>query len=127
MSRMIGVMVVVGLMVTAANAVVIEIPLPGLLGAYPLLDESHRRTVTVVLPQIPIAIHGASFRVSGTTVVGAITCEWGGPYPWPIDFHASMDAGNAHYWFADDPYWPQVSGPFAWTADFEPTPPSGTT
>ena len=126
-SRMIGVMVVVGLMVTAANAVVIEIPLPGLLGAYPL-DESHgTRTVTVVLPQIPTAIHGASFRVSGTTVVGSITCEWG-PGLWPTDIEAIMDAGNVHYWFASDhTHMPQVSGPFAWTADFRPTPPLGTT
>jgi hypothetical protein len=116
------------LIATAAHATIIEIPLPGPLGAYPL-DESHAtRIVTVVLPQVPTAIHGVFFRIAGTTEVGAITCEWGGPYGWPIDVEASMDAGNAHYWFASDhTNMPEVSGPFGWTAAFRPIPTSGTT
>jgi len=80
----------VGLMVTAANAVVIEIPLPGLLGSYPP-SESNGRTTTFQLPQIPNVIHSASFRIAGTAVLGSADCdEFGENAAWPMEFFAYM-------------------------------------
>ena len=111
----------------SANAEIVEIPLPGLLGTYPLDEHNGTRTVAFKLPGLPLVIHGASFRVSGTTGVGSISCEWGGPTVWPMDICASMeDVVPAHFWLASQAM-PQEPGPFAWTAHFWPTPPKTTT
>jgi len=102
-------------------AEVVEIPLPGLLGTYPITDQNGTRTVTFQLPAVPLAIHGASFRISGTTGVGAVSCEWGGPYAWSMDIGASMKDTFAHFWLASA-LMPQEAGPFAWTEEFHATP-----
>jgi hypothetical protein len=112
-----------------AQATVIEVPLPGLLGDYPLSLSNGTRTVTVVLPQAPSAIHGASFRVSGTTMVGQADCEEsGGLLPFPMSVEAYMYADTpANVWYASDHSVGTVSGAFSWTAQFRPTPPTTTT
>jgi hypothetical protein len=121
--------VLVGAMVVAANWVngeIVEIPLPELLGVYPLDEHNATRTTTFELPDVPVLIYGASFRVSGTATVGSVSCEWGGPYAWTMDIYASMqDTSFAHVWLASAAM-PQDPGPFAWTAEFWRTPPTTT-
>jgi hypothetical protein len=111
--------------VTTTVAEVIEIPLPGLLGSYPLEYPNATRTAAFQLPAPPLEIHGASFRISGTAGVGSIVCEWGGPYPWPMMLSASMRAEFARFWFAEQSM-PEVPGPFQWTAQFHANPPTTT-
>ena len=107
---------------TSAYADVVEIPLPELHGVYPITGSNCERTTSFSLPQPPLRVNGAWFRISGTTEVGQVTCEWGGPYPWPMDFFASMkDTVFAHFWLAYE-FMPEVAGPFGWTAEFQPSP-----
>lgn len=119
-----AVFLTVGLLAAVAHATVIEIPLPGLLGLYPL-DESHAtRTVTVVLPQIPTVIHGASFRIAGTAVLGSADCdEFGDNAAWSMEFYAHMQAGT---WIASPTPPGSPDGPFGWTAAFRPVPSTAT-
>jgi hypothetical protein len=105
-----------------AAAEIVEIPLPGLLGIYPITEMNVTRTVTFQLPAAPLIIHGASFRISGSAGVGAASCEWGGSYPWPMDILASMkDTPFAHFWIASA-LMPVEASPFGWTAEFHATP-----
>jgi hypothetical protein len=124
--RIAGLLVTVVLALSTANAEVLEIPLPGLLGVYPLDEQNATRTVEFELPQAPLVVNGAWFRISGTTGVGTTTCDGGGLYPWPMDVSAFMaDTVSAHVWIA----WalmPEEPGPFAWTAEFRPIPSTAT-
>jgi len=110
------------LLTTAAHATVIEIPLPGLLGNYPVGPGNATRTVTFQLPQIPDSIHGASFRIVGTTTIGLADCgEVGMLDKWPMEFIAQMTDAPDQYWLA----WEAPSftpGTFTSTAEFEPIP-----
>jgi len=109
-----------------ADATVIEISLPGLLGGYQ--NTSH--TVSVVLPAPPLVIHGASFRCAGTRVNGLMYCAGEPPegqYPAPISLYAQLAADDfASVWYAEDPNYLSGSGEFTWTTAFRPVPPSAT-
>jgi hypothetical protein len=103
--------------VASASATVVEIPLSGLLGPYPVSESVDSRTVTFQLPGPPSVIHGISFRISGVQTLGWITCEWGGPYEWPMQFFPEMYEAPSDYWMAGV-YPPLASGPFTSTAPF---------
>lgn len=127
-NRMLAI-VALGAMLTGASAgaTTIEIPLPGLLGVYPLDESNVTRTTTFVLPEIPAAINGVSFRIAGTTEVGELLCEGGVTSAWPMDFQAYMeDPAISRLWSAWSPM-PEVSGPFGWTTAFTTSPPNTTT
>jgi hypothetical protein len=96
-----------------ALAVVIEIPLPDLNGTY-----GADRTVPLQLPVAPSVIHGASFRVTGTTQVGTLICyniETGNydvPAVWASEaFIYVHDGGYLPSWYMDKTM--VVSGPFS--------------
>jgi hypothetical protein len=126
MSRILSVSTLfLGLVAASAHATVIAIPLPGLLGTYPVDEQNTTRTVTFQLPDPPTIVRGASLRVSGTTEVGLILCD-GKLYPWPTSLTAYMEDTPSHYWFADEGM-PFTAGAFSWTAAFQAVPPSGST
>ena len=101
---------------------IIEISLPALHGTYPLDDTNGERTASFQLPQPPIVINGAWFRISGTAEVGAATCEWGGPYPWAMDFFTYMTTEEFNrIWLATENM-PEEDGEFGWIAEFRPSP-----
>ena len=116
--------VMMALIATAAHATVIEIPLPGLLGTYPLDAQNATRTVSFHLPDPPAVVYGVSFRVSGTTEVGTALCD-GVLSEWPMAIEASMVDTPGHYWFANA-LMPYVAGSFAWTSEFHTFPPNAT-
>lgn len=103
------------LLAAIANAAVVEVPLPGLLGPYG--EGSPGRTVAIHLPDPPGLIHSASLRISGTQVTGSIVCEWGGPYPWPMQFFAEMQDPPDGWWMAS-PSPPEDAETFTQTALF---------
>jgi len=108
---------IVSLFAASAGAALVDVPLPGLLGSYPVSETIASRTVSFQLPAPPSVIHSVSFRISGTQTLGAITCEWGGPYDWPMQFSPEMYDAPHGYWTADTT--PSVaSGPFTVTATF---------
>lgn len=129
MSNRMLTIVALGAMLTGASAgaTTIEVPLPGLLGVYPLDESNATRTTTFLLPEIPAAINGVSFRIAGTTEVGEILCDWGGNSAWPMDFYAYMeDPAISRFWSASSVI-PPVSGPFGWTTAFTTWPPNTAT
>lgn len=100
-----------------ASAVVIEVPLPALVGTY--TDES--RTVTVQLPSTPSAIHGVSLRFAGTTSLGTWSCDgsngYGPPLPVPVQVEATFYAPPGG-WFAEPRL--EATGPVSATVPFFP-------
>ena len=103
-----------------ANAEIIQIALPDLLGTYPITMSLAERTAAFSFTP-PAAINGASFRVSGVATVGSLMCE-GTPGPYPIEILAYMFPDEAGWWYAEEPM-SDVPGAFTWTAQFESTPP----
>ena len=102
-----------------ASATVVEIPLPGLLGNY----QNAEYSTTIVLPGYPAVIHGASFRVSGTTTLGQVNCSvvGGGVYPVPMEMYAWMnDDSPSRSWYAEDIAAMAAGGSFSWTKSFIP-------
>ena len=93
-----------------AHAIVIEVPIPALNGTY-----GDSRTVPLVLPAAPTVIHGASFRVTGTTQVGSLTCM--DTYPgrslvWPAEvIIRAYDGSPLKSWYLDEAV--STSGPFS--------------
>lgn len=127
-SLLLIVLLAVALLVVMAvpvRAILIEIPLPGLHGTYPVTAQNYERRVTFRMIDPPAAIHGAWFTVAGTTGVGVIECD-GVQYEWPTMLYAYMEDTFAHIWIADEPM-PFTAGEFGWTAAFTPSPPIGTT
>jgi hypothetical protein len=105
---------------TSANAVVYEIPLPGLQGVYGEASGISERITTIHLPGPATAIHGASLRVRGTAEVGKMLC--GVPqveYPWPTQVEGMMIQSFTPF-RAWDAYraMPDTPGPFEWTAPY---------
>jgi len=81
--------------VEPAAAVVVEVPVPELVGSY--VHEG--RTATVHVPVLPSAIHGVSLRLVGTTALATFAC--GGPaVPFPIHFNAGFVA-DPGFWVAE--------------------------
>jgi hypothetical protein len=107
-----------------SHAAVMEIPLPALLGTYPIDAQHAERTASLVLPSLPAVIYGASLRISGTTVTGTITCDPDPPGDWPIDFLASMGVPS-HHWLGGGFAGP--TGSFTWVYSFQAVPINGTT
>ena len=114
------------MLVMSAGAAVVEIPLPGLLGTYPVSETSQTRTVSFLLPAPPLSIQGAWFRIAGTTEVGTILCD-GIVDAWPTFAWAYMYDGTPALVWGTDETLPWSAGPFAWTAAFRAFPPSGPT
>jgi hypothetical protein len=95
-----------------AHAVVVEIPLPGLLGAYPPV----LRTTSFELSAPPSAIHGVSLRISGTLEFGMLDCEEG-QFPTGCNARGDMWDAPTHLWSAG--YYMDMAGYFSWTQPFE--------
>jgi hypothetical protein len=95
---------------STALAEIIEIPLPGLLGTYPVDAQNAERTISFQLSQPPTIIHGASFRVSGTTETGTLMCDDVSSV-WPTALEASMGASLLDFWWATGDM-PFQAGPF---------------
>ncbi len=93
-------------------AEIVQIPLTGLLGSYPAV-----RTATFQLPDEPIIVRGAALKLSGEAIVGADSCEWGGPYPWPTQFNARFLDTPGGTWYASGGT-PELSGPFETNSSF---------
>jgi len=108
------------LVATTAAAEVLEIPLPALLGSYPIGPGNTSRTVAFQLPRIPTVIHGVSFRVVGTSNIGVADCHQAGTADlWPMEFVAEMKYSPDDYWQAlEEPSY--SPGVFTRTAEFEP-------
>ena len=101
---------------TLANAQTVEVPLPELNGLYTLYE--FQRTAVFELPCQPAAITGASIRISGHATVGAVVCEWGGPYPWSMMMDATIpDTTTGADWLATSQT-PEEPGTFEMTAVF---------
>jgi hypothetical protein len=117
--RDLGAIALLCLVAHSAHATVIEIPLPGLLGNYPVSGSNDERTTTFQLPQTPTLIHGVSFRIAGTAVVGSVDCdEYGDNAPWPMDFLAEMQDATSNWWLASPHPYVRPDGAFGWTASF---------
>jgi len=116
MSRSLVCAFLLSVLAVPVRADVVEVPLSGLLGPYPISENETGRTVVFHLPDPPSEIYGVSFRLSGIHNMGSITCEWGGPYDWPMVFEATMNDGQGAYWFAEDFTMP--AGEFSWTLPF---------
>ena len=100
-----------------ATAVVLEIPLPGLVGAY-----SGTRTEVISLSQTPTEIRGATILIRGSTVVGQVYCGGDQLNPWRIGLEAYLeDPATGDHWTAFG-IMPTVTGPFGWEAPFESAP-----
>jgi hypothetical protein len=113
-----GWMLFLSLLAPLAHAVVVEIPLPGLLGDYPLSESNGTRTTTFHLPQAPSVIHSASFRISGTAVLGSANCDEFGDGSWAMEYFSDMKDASLKLWLSA-PHPPVIpSGPFGWTAPF---------
>lgn len=116
----IGMVALLCLVASLVHAEIVEISLPGLLGNYPLSESNGTRTTTFQLPQMPSVIHGASFRIAGTAVLGSADCdEYGENADWPMEFFAYMTDATLKLWLAS-PAPPPITpdGSFAWTAPF---------
>lgn len=98
-----------------AWAEVVEIPMPELQGAYPLSETMAERTTTVHLPALPSVISGAWVRLSGSVVVGEVSCEFNSG-PWPMDFVVYLPSGEIG-WIAGPPPM-MTSGDFSVTTAF---------
>jgi len=107
-----------------ANAGILEIPLPDLLGPYPISMSSGERTASFSFPA-PSAIHSVSLRVSGTAIVGELFCD-GASSPYPIEIFGYMVPDESGWWSAEEPM-PLVDGAFTWTAQFHSSPAIGPT
>lgn len=108
------------LLPAVARADIVEIPLPGLVGPYPVNEQTATRTVTLQLPQRPDLIRGASLRITGTSAIGVANCGGIGEAElWPMEFIAEMPDGVTDTWMAfhEPSYSP---GQFIRTALFEP-------
>src|SRR5687768_15463093 len=115
----IGIVLSLAVLVTAgrASAVVIEVPLPGLVGTY----AETARTAEFQLPALSSVIHSVSLRVHGTARIAYFSCDgpggYGDPVPVPIQINASMFA-DPGYWLASHNDF--ISGEIGWTEAFEP-------
>jgi len=120
LGTMLGSMAFLCLFAQLAEAVVIEIPLPELLGSYPTGETDGTRTATFHLPQAPSVIHGVSFRIAGTAVLGSADCdEFGENAAWPMEYFSDMKDASLKLWLAA-PHPPvDPNGSFGWTAPFE--------
>jgi hypothetical protein len=118
MKKSIALAILILFLAARALAVVIEIPLPELLGNY----QNTQHTVTLQLPAPPAVIHSASFRVSGTTTQGVLYCDDQDPpsqSPLPLMLYAELDADDLSFvWFAENHNAVNVTGAFSWTAQF---------
>ena len=106
--------------VSENHAEILEVPLPGLHGTYPVDQTTAERTVSFQFDP-PVAINSISFRVSGTTAVGALVCFYGDTSPWGMDLLASMNADGTGVWRSSEPM-PMETGAFSWTAQFGSSP-----
>jgi hypothetical protein len=108
---MFGLVALLCLLAVSAHVLVVEIPLPGLLGTYP----PGERTVSFKVSAVPSLIHGASLRISGTTEFGILDCD-GVQYPYHTDAAGYMWDTPSSLWSASN-YMP-VAGYFSWTVPF---------
>ena len=79
---------------------IIEVQLPELHGLYSI--EIYSRCAEFQLDRTPTTIHNVWIRLSGKVNVGQHMCDLGlgpqGPYPYPIEFFASMrDTVNIYF------------------------------
>jgi hypothetical protein len=101
------------------QAELVEIALPELTGAYPRSGPVET-VATFAFALNPTDINGVYLRVSGTAVVGTLTCD-GATQIWPLVFDGLMiDTIAGGWWSAFRPE-PLESGAFSWTAPFEPS------
>jgi hypothetical protein len=88
----IGIFLSLAVLFTAgrASAVVIEVPLPGLVGTY----AETARTAEFQRPVLPSVINSVSLHVQGTAQIAYFSCDglggFGDPVPVPIQINTSM-------------------------------------
>jgi hypothetical protein len=98
--------VILGLLIlvpTTTLSEIVEVPLPGLHGAYP---EEGSRTASFQLEQEPTVIHSAWIRIAGGATVGEMECQleyrdstWTYTQPVAFGFLASMtDTVSGGHW-----------------------------
>ncbi len=97
---------------TSAGAVVVEVPLPGLLGAYGPPPATYVRTVAFSLPQSPLVVHAVSIRMRGSGRTGRLLCD-SHPVPAERDWNSRLFLEMVE------------SGPGGWVTDYCPAVPSG--
>jgi hypothetical protein len=91
--------------INTATAETVEIPLPGLVGAYSSETPQciQMRSASFQLDRIPDIVYAVSLRISGTGLVGQTYCNFSWPPPGirleGIFFHAFMpDSLNSSAW-----------------------------
>lgn len=117
MSRISTMLAAILLLAVPARATMVEVPLPGLHGFYN--EPNGSRTVTFQMADPPGAVYGVSLRVSGTQNIGSIVCEWGGPFPWPMQVFAEMEDAPNGWWYTGAS--PDLDESFTRSGSFSPT------
>ncbi|MDH3197970.1 MAG: hypothetical protein OEO21_06995 [Candidatus Krumholzibacteria bacterium] len=88
----------------------LEIPLPGLLGAYPYDRDNYERSVTFVYDGVDARVHSGSIHLVGEVVdVGLLNCCLSSPCEympvWPLQTYASLRrAETSGYWHSGEMY-----------------------
>jgi hypothetical protein len=109
----------------AHSTEIVEIQLPQLLGSYCMTSAcTSHHDIHFQLPRVPLAIYDVRIRISGTVNVGQYECDFcggcpTGPYPYSMEFFASMrDTVGGYSWVADGGS-PEESGEFELTIPFK--------
>ena len=101
----------------SAGAEVLEIPLTGLLGAYPE-GQTVERTASFDLGFAPTRVNGAWIQFTGTATTAALECDGGTSDTWRMEFYAMLpDVPTGDHWIAFDPV-PVQAGVFAFAWAF---------
>lgn len=101
-----------------------ETQLPELQGFYSVFDTSSTRYASFQLDRIPTRIYNVWIRLSGSANVGEYSCYFysgfpEGPYPYPVDFFATIqDTVNGRPWIAERVA-PEETGDFELTIPFQ--------
>jgi len=88
----------------------LEIPLPGLIGAYPYDRDNYQRSVTFVYQGADARVQSASVRLAGEVVgIGLLDCCLDSPCEtmpvWPLQTYVSLRrAESSGYWHTAEMY-----------------------
>jgi hypothetical protein len=107
----------------SARAATTEVPVPGLIGHYPISPSVAMRSVSFTLPAVPNVISSVTLRITGTQAMGHLVCPLGTFQDWPMLFEGSLQQDDDHWWLSA--YVASSDGSFTQTFSFEPSPPEG--
>lgn len=110
--------------VDAMPAEIVEVQVPQLIGSY-CMDSScvNNHHVHFGLSRHPLAVYHVWLHLSGTVTVGEYMCDFyggmpEGPYPYRMDFLASMRDTVGGYWWMAEQWSSEQSGHFEITIPF---------